>query len=374
MTSSIRTLLGTCAILLAACGTETPPSSVGPRPDVPRVDVSADATDFDATTDGGDATVQPDGTADGTAETGADDTGGDTAVTPDVTADGSRDAAPDVPTGPTLCGFTPEQMAVFSVRLALCSFRSPQAALNEYFRPDFWEGGSIQQRPCPSLQCVVTTRSGCNGVFDECLKYRVARPTGGCPTPSSSCEGTPPRLALSCADGVQVRDDCNARQRRCASSGTESACIPMMGMGDSCAAGAPGRCRGSIFEQCVLGTYTPVRDCVLTGATCDASAGGCRGEGAACTGDAVACEGTSLRVCRGGRAQLIDCGRLVTGASCQTVMGHAFCGTATECDPTTAPANGTCDGNTLVTCAGGRIHRLVCTEYGFTSCGAMGCQ
>ena len=56
------------------------------------------------------------------------------------------------------------------------------------------------------------------------------------------------------------------------------------------------------------------------------------------------------------------------------VQGHAFCGTATECDPTTAPANGTCDGNTLVTCAGGRIHRLVCTEYGFTSCGAMGCQ
>jgi hypothetical protein len=371
MTSPIRTLLCTTTILLAACGSETPPSSVGPRNDVPRAEVGpTDGGDFDASTDGGDVTVQPDVTGEG----GADGPGADTVVAPDVARDTSRDAAPDVPAGPMFCAFTPEQMAVFSVRLASCTFRSPQAALNEYFRPDNWEGGSVQQRPCPSLQCMVTARGPCATVLGECLKYTVVRPAGGCPTPAVSCEGSPPRIALSCADGIQVRDDCNARQRRCAATGTESACIPMMGMGDACPAAAIPRCRGSVFEQCVVNTYTPMRDCALTGATCDAASNGCRGDGPACTGDAVSCDGTSLRLCRGGRTQIIDCGRLVTGASCQTVMGHSFCGTATECDPTTAPPNGTCDGNTLVTCAGGRIHRFVCTDYGFTSCGAMGCQ
>ena len=374
MTSSTRALLGPCVVLLlAACGEKIPPSQ--PSRDASRIDLP-EAGDFpdvaqpDGALPGDDATAQPDSATDGGMDANVDAT-----APADATPDRPGDAPPDLPAGPTVCTFSPEQMAVFSVRTALCTFRSPQAALNEYFRPDTWEGGSVQERPCPSLQCMVTATGNCGSALAECLKYTAQRPAGGCPMPAQSCEGSPPRTAVSCADGVQVRDDCNARQRRCAASATESACIPPAGMADTCAAGDPPRCRGTVFERCVLGSYTPVRNCAVSGAVCDpAAADGCRGGGAACTGDATACEGTQLRVCRGGRTQLIDCGRVVTGASCQTVMGHSFCGTASECDPTTAPANGTCDGATLVTCAGGRIFRFVCTERGFTSCGAQGCQ
>jgi len=376
-------------LCVTACSDPLPPaqgSRDAARRDLPEAEARSDGGDpldgsgledrpLEGGTPEGGAPDGAMGSDDSATGEGGVDVGMDTVVPADALPDRPGDALPDLPSGPTVCTFTPEQMAVFSVRMALCTFRSPQSVLNEYFRPDSWEGGSVQERSCPSLQCVVTTRGDCASVLGECLKYTAQRPMGGCPTPPVSCEGMPPRTAITCADGVQVRDDCNARGRRCAASATEAACIPMAGMGDSCAPGAPPRCRGTVFEQCVLGTYTPMRDCSVSGAVCDATVpGGCRGDGAPCTGNETVCEGTQLRVCRNGRIQRIDCGRVVVGASCQTVMGHSFCGVGTECDPTTAPPNGTCDGNTLVTCAGGRIARFVCSERGFTSCGAQGCQ
>jgi hypothetical protein len=374
--TSARALAGSSlVVLLSACSDPLPPSQ--PPRDASRLDAldipslpDVPAADDQPAADGATADLGLDGGMDAAPVDGPDPDG---FVTPDITVDRPADARADVPAGPPVCAFTPEQMAVFAVRLALCTLQSPQAALNAFFRPDTWEGGSVQERPCPSLQCLITARGTCASALNECLKYTASRPAGGCPTPAASCEGSPPRTAITCADGVQLRDDCNARQRRCAASATEAACIPMMG--DACPAGSPPRCRGSVFESCVLGTYTPQRDCAVSGAVCDpAAAGGCRGDGDACTGDGVSCDGTQLRICRGGRTQRIDCGRVVTGGSCQTVAGRSFCGTASECDPTTAPAFGTCDGATLVTCAGGRIFRFVCTDRGFTTCGPRGCE
>ncbi len=376
-------LLALCAFasLLAACGdSKVPPSQSGNRDGSTPLDGVAPldgVSPGDApAADGDDVAPGDDAAADGAVTDGATpDDAADGAMTDGARPDGATSDGPsDVPTDstsptPGLCMWSHGDLANFAVRMGLCTFRPPQEALNEYFRPDSWEGGSLSARACPALHCVATTVSGtCGDWLSTCLKYTVTRTSDGtCPTPAQSCDGTPPRAALRCASGVQTRDDCSAVGQRCAASGGAAACVPTMG--DACAAGAPARCNGTVLEQCTQGVYTPARNCALTGGVCDASAGTCRGAGPECTGSSVECDGTSLRVCRGGRWHSIDCGRLVTGASCQTVNGHAFCGIDHECDPAAAAPNGSCDGNTLVLCAAGRTWRYVCEpRNGFNRC------
>lgn len=367
--ASRTTTLAVIPFLLVACGDDKPPGTTSSAFDARVSDI---AQNFDGTTSD-DVPTTGDGSV--AQDVGGMDASTDGTATDLPTADTADAAADRVMPGPTFCTLMPEQMNAFATRFALCAGRAAQQALNEFWRPESWEGGALATRPCPSLLCAATERGNCSTVFDSCLKYRETRAAGGtCPTPAFACEGTPPRVAVACRDGVTTRNDCATNTTvpsRCVASGTDVACVPSAGT--ACAAGSPARCNGTVLERCILGTYTPVRNCGLSGSVCDAAGDTCRGSGAACTGDAVACEGTQLRVCRGGATQLIDCGRLVPGASCQTVNGHAFCGVAAECDPTVAAANGTCDGGTLVLCGGGRTYRFDCTLYGYTACGASGC-
>lgn len=361
-------------VLLAACGETSRPAGQTSNNDVPLVDVPA--IDSVVPSDlGNDATV-------GDADASADSTSPDT---PPVT-DGGSDAATDAPVAdradvqvmiPGLCAWSHGDLAAFATRLGMCTFRPPQAALNEYFNPVNWEGGPLSARACGALRCVadVTTAGTCSSWLSSCLKYEVSRVAGGtCAAPTASCDGTGSGTYRSCVSGVETRDNCTALGLRCVATGGEAACVTAMGA--ACPAGSPPRCNGNVLEQCVLGVYTRVRNCDLTGGVCDATANTCRGTGAECTGDATSCDGTQLRVCRGGRWHAVDCGRLVTGATCQTVNSHSFCGIDHECDPLAAAPGGTCDGSTLVLCAAGRTYRYVCEpRNGFTSCvNGTGCM
>ncbi len=357
-----RWILGFTALSIVACGSDKPPGSQSGNPDVTLLDITLVDRVTPADTATGDGTVADAPTDVLRTDAGMDATRADVTDVPD---------APDVNTSvPGLCQWSYGDLAGFAVRMALCASQPAQNALNTYFSPENWEGGSLALRACPSLRCVadMTSPGTCATWLGACLKYDITpAPDAGCATPAASCEGTPPTTYRQCRDGVEVRDNCMALGRRCVAAGGEAACVP--NAGDACAAGAPMRCNGNVLEACVLGTYTPMRNCTVTAGVCDATAGTCRGAGAECTGNAVDCDGTQLRECRGGRWHTIDCGRLLTGATCQTVNGHSFCGVDRECDPTVAAASGACDANTLVLCAGGRTYRYACeARNGFSRC------
>lgn len=360
-------LFGCAAVLIAACDdNKIPPGQMTNR-DVPLVDVPAIDGSTDDVGDGsvGDTSMN---------DLGADAASDATSDTADASDAGDAGDASDVVDAPVmtrgLCLWNFNDLATFATRYALCGYRPPQESLNALFNPVEWEGGPLTLRACATLRCVADTSNPgtCTSWMGACLKFDVARLDGGtCASPSASCEGSPPTTYRNCVSGVETRDNCGSVGLRCVASGGSAACVPTMG--SACAAGSPARCNGNVLEQCVLGVYTAVRNCDLTGGVCDATASTCRGAGAECTGDATSCDGTQLRVCRGGRWHLVDCGRLVSGASCQTVNTHSFCGIDHDCDPIAAAPGGACDGNTLVLCAAGRTYRYACEpRNGFTTC------
>lgn len=302
---------------------------------------------------------------------------GEAAVNPDAdldattAADGATDASRDASeTGPVLCGIRENALANLAVKVATCLHVSPQQTLERMYRPEWWEGAdSVSRRSCTTL-LEAAAGSGCNGVMRDALKLLVSTPTGGtCASEVLGCTG---HFATTCRNGVQIADDCEAIGGDCVASATAVACTRRRTDTTPCTDGAPPRCDGTLYQRCVGGVYATVSDCAQTLTTCDAT-NGCTGTGGACTGDAVTCAGTQLQQCRGGHFTAVNCGLRVTGTSCQRMAGGAFCGTDAACDPTTAPPYGTCEGNTLVLCAGGRSLRFDCRGEGFTGCGSQGC-
>lgn len=373
------------AVGLAACSSDDRPSGVIdngdgaiviPESGMMTLDLgSAPDTganpDTGAGMDGGttptDVTVLPDGMV---VDTGpAADNGQPT----DVPGDAARDGAADAPDARVVmrCGMTAAQRAALAVRIATCTRQPPQTVLARFFSPDAWEGGPLAQRNCAALSCARTAMT-CSNIMSNCLKYTASEVAGGtCPSPTNGCAAS--RFATSCANGVNISDDCEATGQRCVASSTEARCVPMPSMTDACSDGAPPRCVGNRLQRCVIGVYANVADCSQTNTVCDATADACTDpSGPACTDAAPSCSGTSLRVCRGGHLVSLDCGLINTDTSCRT-RGSSFCGTGTECDPAAAPANGTCEGNTLALCAGGQPFRFDCVAAGFTSCGSLGC-
>lgn len=320
-----------------------------------------------------------DGTTDGTTstETGAPDAGAD-AAQPDIV---------DAPMSlPVFCTNVSDMlMTGLAVRFATCAREAPQTTLNRFFDPRYWESGPLARRACPApgcpgcpalFACAATARS-CSEIMSSCLKYSVVPAMGGtCGSTAPSCMNEA-RDATRCENNLTILDRCEATGGRCVASSTASVCAPESA--DMCPPDAPARCVvGNVLQNCVAGVYVPVRDCGRNVGLCESARNDCVGGGDTCTGDATSCDGTRLRVCRNGRYQFLDCGQFVRGSTCQTTAGHSFCGFASECDPTTAAANGTCDGSTLVLCAGGRQSRFECgtsssTGAGFRGCGPTGC-
>ncbi len=99
---------------------------------------------------------------------------------------------------------------------------------------------------------------------------------------------------------------------------------------------------------------------------------GCVGQGDPCDFFSQACEGDELVTCAGGTLARRDCASLdPVGQSCGFVTdgpfaGGAACGVVeSDCDPT-APE--TCTDGVVAFCAAGRAQTVVCTEAGFAGC------
>lgn len=380
--------LSLTAFVTVACSDPSRPSGIDPDASVILSDIGSMTVDLGAQSDSPDPTdsaknpadTQP--SADTTTTLDAAQTDGPTSDRGTVSPDGAQTDGPptdtptdraDAHTGPPVmrCAMTRAERANLAVRLATCLNEPPQSVVNRFFQPDTWEGGPIAQRNCGALRCALTART-CSDITSGCLKYTTSPATGGtCGAPTRGCVAV--RFATSCANGVDITDDCEATGQRCVASSTQALCVPMTSMTDSCTDGAPPRCAGNRLQHCVLGTYANIADCDQTNTRCDATADACTDpSGPSCTDTQPSCDGTRLRTCRGGHLTSIDCALINTDTVCQT-RGGSFCGIGTVCDPAMAPQNGTCEGNTLVVCAGGQPFRFDCTSAGFTGCGTNGC-
>lgn len=309
-----------------------------------------------------------------------------TATDVPVGSDASGDVSLVVDTGPdagrtrrTFCDFTQAQMVRLAVRTATCLRESPQRVLEQMYRPSYWESGVLARRPCSVLRAALDTNTGCAGFLGEVLKLTVEpTSTGTCASPIVGCRpGAPGHvLATTCRNGLSIGEDCETITGRseCVASTSAVACVPVGPETAGCSATDGPRCYNGRLQNCVSGAYVNIADCDPFLTNCDVAANACVGTGASCTaGDADRCDGTSIQQCRGGRLQSNNCTFLVTGSSCRTVGGHSFCGTGTDCDPVSSPADGACDGSTLVLCAGGVVERVNCVTAGFVGCGVGGC-
>jgi hypothetical protein len=99
---------------------------------------------------------------------------------------------------------------------------------------------------------------------------------------------------------------------------------------------------------------------------------GCVGQGEPCDFFSQACEGDTLVTCAGGTLAERDCAALdPAGQSCGFVTegpfaGGAACGVVTSsCDPTGAE---TCTGGTISFCAQGCAQTVTCADAGFSGC------
>lgn len=331
-----------------------PPLDFGTPPDVQAVD--RPVTPADATADSGTPVDVPE----------------DVSLVVDTGADaGSRRLR-------TLCGFTQNEMVRLAVRAATCLHEPPQRLLEQMYRPSWWADGVLPRRSCAVLRDALMGNTGCGGFLGLSLKIRVEPTvTGTCASEIVGCRAGEPghQLTTICRNGYTISEDCETvtGTPRCVASTTAVACEPQPLDTAMCTESSPARCHNGRVQRCVGGAYVNGPDCDTSLTTCDATAGACVGSGAACTTDVDTCNGTSLQQCRGGRLHSTNCGFLVTGSSCRTVGGHSFCGTASDCDPASAPADGTCEGGTLTLCAGGVAERINCAAAGFVGCGAGGC-
>ncbi len=302
-----------------------------------------------------------------------------------TTRDGPEDVSLVVDTGPdagrtvrSFCGFSQVEMVQLAVRAATCFHESPQRLLEQMYRPSWWADGIIPRRPCNVIRDALAQTDGCNGFLGRSLKVRVEpTATGTCPSDITTCRAGDPGHALTsyCRNGYTISEDCEnvTGGSECVSSTTTAACRPLGPEGAPCTAATPSRCYNGRVQQCVGDIFVNRADCDTSLTTCDATAGACVGSGAACTTDVDTCSGTSIQQCRGGRLHTNNCGFFVRDSTCRNLGGHSFCGVAAECDPVSAPADGTCDGSTLILCAGGMTTRFNCVSAGFVGCGVGGC-
>ena len=301
---------------------------------------------------------------------------GPTDVTPvDLPVDTGPDAGRTIR---SFCGFTPAQMLALGLRVATCFNEPPQTLVEQMFRPSFWQGGLIPSRPCTILRAALTTRGGCNNFLLDALKIAVEpAPSGTCAAPVIGCRTPAPGrdTATTCRNGLIISEECQyvTGTTICLAQPGAVGCRPQPSETAPCVESSPARCYNGRVQRCVGGAYVHTLDCDPSLTTCDADAGACVGAGAACTEDVDRCDGTRIQQCRGGRLHSTDCSFLSPGTTCRSVGGHAFCGTAAECDPSTSPPGGTCEGTSLVLCVGGAITRVDCLSAGFLGCGVGGC-
>ncbi|UQA60717.1 hypothetical protein [Polyangium aurulentum] len=233
----------------------------------------------------------------------------------------------------------------------------------------------MYEYPAELFACFKDKANGCKAV-EDCFGAKAELDPAGC---MDSCNGT---ISTSCDDQLKFTVDCAKVGATCVAA--EGGCVieplgPVCDPGtfkDSCQNGAPLVC---------MGREEKGPDCAKYGLTCGPGAFGggayCVGSGPMCTQDVsspltinyrdgIACNGAKMRACVNGFEHEIDCATLGAGFTCQAGAMGAFCGLGNECDPNEG-MDATCEGTSVVVCNAGRIEKIDCKSFGFTSCNAM---
>ena len=222
------------------------------------------------------------------------------------------------------------------------------------------------------VECLATTGSGCLAA-QVCLGYSLELYDGTC----ERCDGS---VAANCGNGYRVRLDCAAIGMQC---------DPLVGCTDDAPATecspisfTPACLVGGMPQYCAETAVETGPACADLGLACDQ--GRCVGGGEACENstygfegrtyfEGTGCEGDTLVACVAGRIHRRDCTTVNPDFSCQSYGGEYFCGFASECIPAHRPpgAQGTperCEGTEVIVCNAGRRDRVDCTELGFAGC------
>jgi len=226
-------------------------------------------------------------------------------------------------------------------------------------------------------ECLATHGGGCAAVA-ECLGWDWSALPDAC---AQGCSGS---VFTGCAEGI-VHVDCSKLGLSCDPNAICSE-APMT----SCDRNAfTSTCDGTMPVTCDDKVVFRGPDCGPLGLDC--ANGACVGKGPACTGgsllnggqifyDGVACDGDVLVTCVGGREHRLSCPGIAPGFSCHTRGADSFCGLAAECTPAEpgsgSGSRGTCSGTTLEFCNAGRTERIDCRSLGFERCDtttAYGC-
>jgi hypothetical protein len=233
------------------------------------------------------------------------------------------------------------------------------------------------------VTCIDQKRNGCQAIRD-CMGVQ-ADLTGPC---SDSCMGN---VSVGCDDQLKVGVDCAFYGDIChagttSGGGSTATCAPADGVACDtssftrrCSAGDRVISCSNRFER--MGPSCSAYGLTCNGNQCAGTEGACQAVSGSATQiifEAQSCEGTRLVACAGGGLTKLDCGLLVTGATCQAgdaagggVAAPAFCGLATQCVPGVAPAIA-CEGDSVTMCNGGRIDKIDCKTMGFSTCVAVG--
>lgn len=231
----------------------------------------------------------------------------------------------------------------------------------------------LENRILGAAECLATHGGGC-AAMKACLGIEVDQ-TGPC---ADGCSGS---VATTCDGTLKFRIDCarigqTCDQGECVASG--GAACDGATFQSTCDGGRPNLCSAG---KVALG---PI--CKDLGLTCVTTPGAygarCAGTGAACNAgsfgtltvdwsNGVGCEGAKLRTCVAGTEALLDCGTIAAGFTCQSVGTSFFCGKAAECDALGMKWKETCDGDSVVTCNGGKTEKVACTSLGFAGCNSQ---
>jgi hypothetical protein len=263
----------------------------------------------------------------------------------------------------------PSAAAKAALVLASCTFAMPA----EHHLVDLYErrypAGAIEETS-RLVRCLEARPTGCRAV-EDCLATRVEADDG-----YTGCRDGRAETSLG---SVKLRVDCVRLGTSCAVNGSIASCVDAAaptcidGSPARCTAnGQPIRCHGGreeIGPACAsLGLA-----CVVSGAvaSCAGTAGSCtaldvtppeirfRGE---------SCEEGRLLACVGGGLATVDCANVVHGSTCMTsASGAAGCGLGAACVPGRA-VSATCDGDRVRVCNGGRIDVVDCKALGFRGC------
>jgi len=240
--------------------------------------------------------------------------------------------------------------------------------------------GSDEQTIVQQLKCV-DAASDCAAV-QACTTVPAAQASVCAGSTMPRCSGNYLVDCGSSIGGMTQGQDCSAAGLICVQSAggatcATAACDPATTQ-PSCDGDKIVRCEpsgGLVSEDCALNSTS---ECSSTGG-CHSSFGGtcslvgdvatCTGTGAACDVDTykASCDGTTVVTCAGGKVSRVDCTSLDPSTTCvQAGDGTVSCaGAGKECTENTPES---CAKGVITYCMWGTKATLDCTSYGLSGC------